>query len=195
MKAKRNFFKTHKHNDDENEIVRSQNKVDENGFSRICIFSRLFSLMNKTIIGSNAMYHELRNDIRSSIETIPKKNKILVDVVETEESTEFAREAGEIGFSRYMKGLCYGQRKDIIHRTIVFCFFALIGVGIEILLYLFLYEKNIIPFWLFKSLEVFATLFLWTCGGYFTFEFPGEIRSYKRNKQIRDAKFSFRHFD
>lgn len=194
MKARRNYFKTHKH-ENEKEVIRSQNKVDENGYSHICIFSRMFSMMNKTIIGSNAMYHELKNDIRSSIETISRKNKIMVDVIETEDSTEFARDAGIIGFSRYMDGICLGQKKDIGHRLSIFCFAALLGILIEIVLYAFLDGKGIMPMWAFKSLEVIGTLFIWTCGGYFTFEFPGEIKSYRRNKQIRDAKFSFRHFD
>ena len=63
--------------------------------------------MNTALVGTNTMYEELRSDIAPCIDDIPTKEKVCIDIVETTESNEFARESTIIGFKRYMKAKVY----------------------------------------------------------------------------------------
>ena len=56
-------------------------------------------------------------------------------------------------------------------------------------------SATLLPWWLFKSIEVLASLFIWQFGGYLAFEFLGERKNINRYKQIANAEFVIKHWD
>ena len=194
MSDYRNFFKRNK---EARQQYQNMAKKDKQGYIHVMIHSLLFSNMDKTIIGTNGMYNELKEDIIPCIEPFSPKDKICVEVLETEESTDFGRQTAILGFKRYMNSLLYGQRKAFFAKFAVFFSFVFVGILIEFLLYFVVGQDACPPnlFWLFKSAEVLGTLFIWQFGGYMVFDFPGEVKSLKQNKQIANAKFVFKHFE
>ncbi|MCQ2776500.1 MAG: hypothetical protein MJ217_02105 [Bacilli bacterium] len=189
----RNFFKVSR---EIKQSYKSTLNKDGDGAIHVAIHNNIFADIKKnSYLASNSSYASLKNDIKPCIEPYKSNEHIVVDLYETEESDEFARDVAIIGFKRYMNSLCYGAAKTI-RRMFAICFTAmLMGILLEILLYGVPVIGNNLPMWLFKTLEVVATLFIWQFFGYLTFEFPGTITNYKRNMQIAKCDFEFRHFD
>lgn len=189
----RNFFRVSR------EIKQSYKATmnkDDKGSIHVAIHNNIFTKIKKdNYLATNSSFASLKNDIKPCIEPYKSNEHVVVDVYETEESDEFSRDMAIIGFKRYMNSLCYGQSKTI-KRMFAICLIAmLIGIGIEVILYAIPSIGNNLPLWLFKTIEIIATLFIWQFFGYLTFEFPGSIINYKRNMQIAKCDFEFKHFE
>ena len=171
---------------------------DKQGRAHVAMHSTIFSDVNENILASNSMFADLLNDIQPCIEPYSVKEKIVMDVFETKVSNDFARDTVIIGFKRYVNSCLYGLKKQHLSRFFLFFSFLVFGVLIEFILY-FLVQKYVgaefTSHWLFKSVEVLGTLFIWQFGGYLAFEFLGERKQLNRYKQIANIEFEFKHWD
>lgn len=196
MKSHKNFF--HK---DENRIPfgKKGNEVirDKDGKVHVAMTTNIFSDVSKTLLASNSMLAGLLSDVQPCVEPYSTKEKIVLDIYETTESDELSRQTVILGFKKYVNGCLYGQYKQHMGRFFLFFSFLVIGVLIEVLLYAFLSVDGsaTIPWWIFKSVEVLASLFIWQFGGYLAFEFLGEKKNINRYKQIANCEFNIKHWD
>lgn len=192
MKDYRNFFKKN------NNEVKSSNKYsfrtqrNEEGKIQVAIHSTIFSDIGENLLASNSMFSNLLEDIKPCVEPYSANENIVLQVYETKPSNELSRTTAIVGFKRYVNGCYNSLRKQHLYRLFLFGGFLLIGLLIEFLLYFVIKEDNPdLPRWIFKSIEVLASLFIWQFGGYIAFEFLGELKTMKRYKQIANIDFEF----
>ena len=98
------------------------------------------------------------------------------------------------GFRRYVGGCLMALQKKLLSRIITFSAFFILGVVLEFILYGVL-NGQMEQMWLFKTIEVLATLFIWQFGGYIAFEFFGARKRIIRYKQVLDIKFNVKHWE
>lgn len=182
-KSKAKSVRTTRHND-----------RAKDGRVHIAMHSNIFSEVKHNLIASNSMYADLLNDIQASVEPYSTKEKITIDLYETEKTDEFTKDSVIVGFRKYVNGCLYSLRKQHLFRFSLFGSFLLIGILIEFILYGVIGYGNMSD-WVFKSIEVLGTLFIWQFGGYLAFEFLGEMKNIYRYKQALEIEFNVRQWD
>lgn len=198
MKVSRSFFINRKDSDSANaKQFKSSLKRDKEGRVHIALYSELFSNLGEKVLCTNSMYADLKDDISASVEPFSSKEKIAIDVFEPKESSEFDRESAIIGFRRFVNACYSGQRKQHLIHLLVFSLFLLLGLVVEFVLYGLLWDgaNPTISMWVFKSIEIFATVFIWQFVVYLGFEMPGEIKTLRRLSQIASVDFEFKHWE
>lgn len=196
----RNFFSKKNKNK-----VAINNKLpihrDENGAVHVVMHNNIFADVGTTLLASNSMYASLLDDIQPCVEPYSTNEKIVLDIYETRQSDDFSREVVITGFKKYITSCLSGLIRQHIGRFFLFFSFLLVGLLIEFILYgvigpsLSATNPEITINWIFKSVEVLGTLFIWQFGGYLAFEFLGERKQIKRYKQIANVDFNIKEWN
>lgn len=198
MRLGRNFFSK---NENTKAVPFYKNKLpvvrDKDGRVHVVMYTSIFHDASQNLLASNSMYANLLTDLQPCVEPYSPKEKIMVDVYETKPSDEFARDLVVVGFRKYVNSCLTGLYRQHLSRFLLFFSFLLVGIAIEVILYAIpgMAEGNILPFWLFKTIEVLGTLFIWQFGGYLAFEFFGERKNAARYKQLAEVEFTVKQWD
>lgn len=166
---------------------------DPLGKVHVAMYSKLFSESAVLPLWSNSMYQSLRYDIENSIDLFNTREKIMMDIYETGESTDLDRERALIGFHKYMKDCYLGSKRQNTAHLLLFLVFLLLGLALIFLLYSLCPQW--IPQWIFILMDTVAAVFIWQFVGYMAFEYPVERKKMRRIRQIIGLEFTFHHWD
>lgn len=177
-------------------FARRASRKDPKKPVRVAFFSDIFENVSKNLIATNAQYADLKNEVMGSIEPYGTKDKIVLTVYEREASSEFGRESAIIGFKKYVKGCTEALNRTIGTKIILFGIFFLLGVGMEVALFAIPGALDVVPAWLAECLKIIANVFIWQLGGFLAFDFPGNVHTLSKYRQIvNNIEFEFKRFE
>ena len=192
MKQYRNFFSKDEGSED---IAKGTEQVlrDKDGYVHVAMTTYIFNEVSKNLLATNSMYASMLTDVKHCVEPYSTKEKIVLDIYDTHQVDDLSVQTVTYGFKNYVNSCLIGAERQQKAKFFLFFAFFLIGLAIEVSLYVFL--TTVFPIWLFKTFEVLANLFIWQFGGHLAFEFFPERKKIQRYKQILNTKINVKHWD
>lgn len=186
----RDFF-SHRYESERNASIVPHS--DNEGRIHVAVYSAEFTNFGISPLWTTTMYSNLKEDILSSVELLPVKEKPILDIYESGSATEFDHERILIGFKKYLS-LCYlSSRRHLLAHLVTFALFLIIGILIVFALYT--NRLTFLPDWISALVDAVAAVFIWQFVGYMAYDFVPERKSTRRLAQIQSLEYRFHHWE